>query len=836
MAADGSIVIEANVDAKRAQTELNRLARKIDNINDQIEGKNRKRSYLVEQAEQIQAAYRDAVAGNHDELAESLAKQYDKVQTAIGRIDGQLKDHNITLEIAQEKAGGYAAQLAGASESVEETGEKTAELPEQFDDAGAAGEDAGNRISDAMRQATARIEKLGKRITGMIKRVFFFSLFTRALRGVRSWFSDIIKSNDEASAAIARLKAALLTLAQPLVNVIVPAFTALVNVLTSVVNAISSLLSKLFGTTIQQSAEAAENLYDEQKAIKGVGSAAKKASKQLAAFDQINKLTSDDASGGSAGGIDPDFEGNKNSKWFDTYFEGIEDKVTAALLLGGVVLIAIGAGTLNLGLVLAGLALLGAGIVYGNETGVIGNWAEVLGLEKAEQLITAALLVAGMAALVIGIITGNILLFFAGAALIGAGLYYGEESGVLDEWAQKLGLERAEELVTAALLVAGIAAVVIGIITGSIPLFIAGALMIGAAIVYGGENEVFSDWAEKLGLDSVFDYVVVAIQLLGIALIAIGAAMGNIAMIIAGSVILAVGIAAEQIGEEQLKDWWEVLKLTKVQQWVGVVTMLAGIALIGIGVAMSNIFMILGGMALVGIATATNAAEGNLKDWVTVLGLEKVAGWVTAALLLGGIALIVIGILTANIPMVLAGLGMLGAGVSVGITSGTFESWLGTISGAFLRFKETIVNTFSQLWDGVKNFINSILGGIESLANGVVRGINKVIDAINSVQFTVPDWIPGLGGYSVGFNLKKLEEISIPRLAQGAVIPPNREFMAVLGDQKHGTNIEAPLETIVAAFKQAMGESRGQDIQVKVYLDSREIKAGQQRLSRVMGV
>ena len=41
--------------------------------------------------------------------------------------------------------------------------------------------------------------------------------------------------------------------------------------------------------------------------------------------------------------------------------------------------------------------------------------------------------------------------------------------------------------------------------------------------------------------------------------------------------------------------------------------------------------------------------------------------------------------------------------------------------------------------------------------------------------------------------------MSIPRLAQGAVIPPNREFMAVLGDQKHGTNIEAPLSTIQEA-------------------------------------
>ena len=48
---------------------------------------------------------------------------------------------------------------------------------------------------------------------------------------------------------------------------------------------------------------------------------------------------------------------------------------------------------------------------------------------------------------------------------------------------------------------------------------------------------------------------------------------------------------------------------------------------------------------------------------------------------------------------------------------------------------------------------------------------------------------------------------NIPALARGAVIPPNREFLAVLGDQKQGTNIETPLATMVQAFKQALSES-----------------------------
>ena len=56
----------------------------------------------------------------------------------------------------------------------------------------------------------------------------------------------------------------------------------------------------------------------------------------------------------------------------------------------------------------------------------------------------------------------------------------------------------------------------------------------------------------------------------------------------------------------------------------------------------------------------------------------------------------------------------------------------------------------------------------------------------------------------------------MPHLASGAVIPPNREFLAVLGDQTKGTNIEAPLDTIVAAFRQAMGEGGNRTIVLQV--------------------
>ena len=136
------------------------------------------------------------------------------------------------------------------------------------------------------------------------------------------------------------------------------------------------------------------------------------------------------------------------------------------------------------------------------------------------------------------------------------------------------------------------------------------------------------------------------------------------------------------------------------------------------------------------------------------------------------------------------------------------------------RMKDSVSNIFSGLWDNMKKTINAIISGVESMANGIINGVNGVIRALNRLSFTIPDWVPGYGGKSIGFNLSTLGTISIPRLAQGAVIPPNREFMAVLGDQKSGMNIEAPLDTIVEAFKRVQDEGN-QPIVVQLVVDGK---------------
>lgn len=157
-----------------------------------------------------------------------------------------------------------------------------------------------------------------------------------------------------------------------------------------------------------------------------------------------------------------------------------------------------------------------------------------------------------------------------------------------------------------------------------------------------------------------------------------------------------------------------------------------------------------------------------------------------------------------------------------------------TWNNVFTFLKTTASNIFNGIWTTIKSIINKILGGIEKFANGVVDGVNAVINAINGfadIDIDVPDWVTdvtGIGDFHLGFDFNTLDHISIPRLAKGGVIPANSPFMAMLGDQKHGTNIEAPLDTIVQAMVQALSQvsnmsSGGGNRQIVLNLDGQTL-------------
>lgn len=144
-------------------------------------------------------------------------------------------------------------------------------------------------------------------------------------------------------------------------------------------------------------------------------------------------------------------------------------------------------------------------------------------------------------------------------------------------------------------------------------------------------------------------------------------------------------------------------------------------------------------------------------------------------------------------------------GIYVDVANGVLEALngvlnflIGVFSGDWERAWDGIGQVFTGVWNG-------IVGALEGAINLIILGVNWLISQLNKVSFSTPDWVPAIGGKSFGFNIPKISELSIPRLAQGAVIPPNREFMAVLGDQTRGNNIEAPEDLIRRIVREESG-------------------------------
>jgi phage-related protein len=112
-------------------------------------------------------------------------------------------------------------------------------------------------------------------------------------------------------------------------------------------------------------------------------------------------------------------------------------------------------------------------------------------------------------------------------------------------------------------------------------------------------------------------------------------------------------------------------------------------------------------------------------------------------------------------------------------------------------------NFFIDMWEGIKTsvtgVINGILAGYEAYINAIIKGVNFLIGAINKISFDVPDWVPGIGGKTLGFNLKTVKEVTLPRLATGGYVEANSPQLAIIGDNKREGEIVAPESKIEEA-------------------------------------
>lgn len=184
-------------------------------------------------------------------------------------------------------------------------------------------------------------------------------------------------------------------------------------------------------------------------------------------------------------------------------------------------------------------------------------------------------------------------------------------------------------------------------------------------------------------------------------------------------------------------------------------------------------------------------------------------------------------------------------GSVIDVIAGIITFLTGVFTGDWDKAWQGIKDIVIGIWDGIvgviKGAINGIIGFINGMINGIVSGINNVIGVLNNLSFNIPDWIPVIGGKTFSLNIPTLTAPQIPYLATGAVIPANAPFAAILGDQKSGTNVEAPLKTIEQAVDNVLarrGINTGTDnglIHNVIKLDGQVLYEAVKKIDRRVG-
>ena len=559
--------------------------------------------------------------------------------------------------------------------------------------------------------------------------------------------------------------------------------TQIMNIITAGLRAIAGITGKTIETSqIQASsandtANAIGGAVDNQKDLtKATKATAKEQKKMLANFDEIQILSAN-STGGAGGGTG-------------------------------------GAGAVGGGI--ADLGLTGGGGTGGQEEGISTMLATIMGIVGGAMVALGVLLIWN------GHIGWGIGFIIAGAATLGVSAVAVGNANI--DFSKQFSNIMA--MVGGSLLALGL---VLFFKTKSpiahkigLGMIIAGAGVLAVSAVQIAANQIGGDIGDMLhGIVAIASGFLLAIGL--IMLISGQISPLSIGLVVSGAVGLATEIA---LYPDAVKE--------ALQGWVGGVLAIISGALLVVGVVLCVCGIVTPlsiGMIVVGAVglVAELALNWNYVTEQVTNFFQKNAGLivgVSIALIVLGIILLFTGVgIPLAIGLIVAGGGALAATVALNwnfIVDKVKEVW-----GKVKEFWNTHIAPIftAEWWKNLgKKVMNGLIAGFEAGINGIIgmfeKMINWIVNGLNKIKFDVPDWVPGIGGKTFGFNLQQVKfgRVSIPRLAQGAVIPPNREFIAVLGDQKQGTNIEAPLQTIVDAFNIALqNNGAGQTVKEEHY-------------------
>lgn len=537
------------------------------------------------------------------------------------------------------------------------------------------------------------------------------------------------------------------------------------------------------------------------------------------------------SSGGTGGGVSGVAGGGSLLDTGDIGDDGaapINEKLVAFTAITGMALAGLGIILICTGHWLVGVPMVAAGWI-GIEASI--QMAKELDDAKRNQLAAFAA-VAGLAAVGIGILLLLTKKYLIGIGLIVTGaIYLGAAYGLSSDAVKEKIKEEAERLYPLLKEIASVAFIV-GCILLFTPHILLGLTLIisGIATLVTATNLTSEDF--KSAITKICQEFAPILKQAGIVMCVIGMLLLFSNMILKGLAMIGVGIVAffaataieegvleHKSLEEALRAAAEaaapmIKKLGVVIFIVGVVLMFSKQFLLGFG------FMLLGATAYM---TATSIKEGKFDHTSLIDGFKDIAGKATKAMLVLGAICFVIGLVMCLLP----GGALFGYGLKLMAMGG------GAVFTANAIDKEVL--------DGTA-FRNSIGEELDKIYTTVSEKVKKIKDKIDEIGEKIGEKITGKNKYGFPTDLEfkpapkkdgrrrtRSTEIDVPALARGAVLPANRAFLAVVGDQKRGTNIEAPAELIkqmaIQAIQETQGSLQGQQTvrEEHYYLDQTEL-------------
>ncbi|MEE1138203.1 MAG: hypothetical protein U0M02_06970 [Acutalibacteraceae bacterium] len=821
-----------------------------------------------------------------DKVIKNLKNKFSSLKEGKMAVENITEALRLQKSVIQDLEMQYAKLVSSGqvnSDRAKELREEIKSEKQAMEELKYAASTLGAKTKKSFAEMSQGAQQFGKRIAGIMKSAIIFSVLYKVMQSFVKLFQKILVSDEEFHQDWEELKAAFYAAAYPIINLIVPAIKYIVHQVKDWAVSIGKVAAALQGISYSElidqaksSKEAAENYADMEKSSKKTADNVKK---QLASFDDIQILSSgnDEEQGAGLAG----FEGLKE---YDTSGEksmlsNLMTAIGGALAALGIILLFKGQIGWGIGFIVAGATFWGVGEIWGDDYDP-NSVSDVL--SNVMQTISVSLSAVGIILLTNGQLLWGIGFIIAGAsawAISEIATKEFSENPVIDT------LAKITESIGVSLAAVGLMLIIKGIWTWGIAFVVAGVAVWGITEFAVGE---FSEDPIVNALVKIMGIAGTALLAIGIILCVFGVITPvSIGMIVAGAGMLvsAVALNSEAIVEAIRGPIGIIMAIVSGALLVlGIILVCTGVGIpLGIGLILAGAT----GLATVvavnwdSIVGAVQNAWNAIKEWVTTYGMLVIG----ILLCLTGVGIpFGIGIIAdwaksgaakgvplansivektkeifnsvkewiVNYGMLVLGIFLCLTGVGIPFGIGIILQWAKDGAEKGIPLSAAILGKIQEVWGSVKDFWNrnispifttsywlnlsrkagnGLIQGFEKAINGIIgmfeKMINWVVDGLNRLSFDVPEWVPGIGSKTFGFNIPNVSfgRVSIPRLAQGAVIPPNREFLAVLGDQKRGTNIEAPLQTIVEAFNIALGQNGGRsgNTEVVLEIDGREL-------------